>query len=344
MRCYLLLMLFVSAMLFSFLPHVASASVNSQELTVYLKEIGWSQDELDEYLDFEWGLEVKDFESVEELKDFLGDVLTDELIEQLLADYEITRAELHTLLAEYGVTLEEIKFYDDLDFYVWDYYYDEEWDSWDYEEWEFDEDYSDLMDLFAQIGLDEDELIRLFEHLEYVIDNNPDFEDKLDKLFYRLIALGDFDTASELSAEQIAELLAINEELLNLMELEAVFFFVKGEEKKPVTLAELIKVTQLNGFDLLIEIYNLQGEFLADILFTSDMFDSDVFLETADELQTVTEELKEKEPVSDAKPVVNKTEKGGKLPDTATNLPLNMLLGLLAVGTGGAIIRKRKAA
>ena len=68
-----------------------------------------------------------------------------------------------------------------------------------------------------------------------------------------------------------------------------------------------------NGADLLIEFYNRQGEFLADMIFTAVDFGSDLIKEKVDKVTKPLVHAEKKKPVKK----VTKTEHGGKLPNTA---------------------------
>ncbi|WP_143415028.1 processed acidic surface protein [Geobacillus sp. E263] len=68
---------------------------NDPELQSYLNEIGMTQEELKEYLDYD-GYTLEDFQDVDEL----GDVLTEENLQQLLEDYGLTKEELKQLLID----------------------------------------------------------------------------------------------------------------------------------------------------------------------------------------------------------------------------------------------------
>ncbi|MCT8137667.1 processed acidic surface protein [Anaerobacillus sp. CMMVII] len=322
----LLSLFLVFTLVFSALPISGFAAMNESDLEGYLTELNWTKEELEEYLDF-YLLTLEDFESVEELRMFFGPILTDENLQQLLEEFNLTLEELEELLAEYGESLADYYFYNDLEYAIYFYL-----------EYEGDFEYEDIMfDIFNEIGLTEEELDRLFSHLLSLDIENPEFEAKLLIILERLEAFEayvDLESATDLEAEQIAELAAIFTELLHLFELEAKFFFVKGDEKKPVSLVQLMKMQTSNGYDLLIEFYNLQGEFLADILLTAELFGVDLIVDTGSDLEKIVkkEKAKAKDPV--------KTEKGAKLPKTGTNNLQNSLLGLLAAFAGFIFFRK----
>lgn len=309
------------ALIFTLLPVSALAAVNQDELDRYLDELGWTQEELVDFLDY-YGFTLEDFESVDELEASI--LLTEENLQYLLDEYGLTLEELEELLADFGIALDDYIFYWDLELDV-DFYlnYDEEFE-FDYE----------LFELFEAIGLTEEEFDRLIEHLLTLDWDNPEFEAKLDRIIDLLDQFEDFESADDLSAEQIAELAAIFTELLDLFELEAKFYLVKGNEKNPVALTTLLGMDTTDGYDLLIEFYNKQGEFLADIILSADLFGGEILDDLSDDLKEINDGLKEVEASTP------KTEKGAKLPQTASDYLQNSMFGFLIVLLGFLFIRK----
>ncbi len=376
-------------------PSFSYAAPSETDLKNFLDGTGLTQTDLEEYLDFyDWALE--DFEDMEELSNFLGPILTDgnllelleeyeltleeatqlliengeleegqtifdvyifyddldidlfyynltpiteENLQQLLDMYDLTLDELHALLAEHGDTLDFYEHIEDLEWSIeyYLYYADEEID------------FSDIDDLFDQLGLTSDELERLFDHFLALDFENQAFLDKLDELSWRLMAFEDFDEASELTPEQIADLLDIFTQLLDLFEMDVKFYLVKDDEKKPITIATLMTMTSTDGYDLFLELYNKQGDFLADLFFTADMLGSEIITETGKDIKKVEEVIVEKtttKKLIESKPIeskpVTKTQKGAKLPKTASDYLANTAAGLALTAAGFAIYRRFK--
>lgn len=203
------------------------------------------------------------------------------------------------------------------------------------EDWLFD---LDMESVFSEFGLTGQELERLAQHFETLDYTNPQFEERLMALSERMIAIEEFSTVTELSAEQIAELLSIYDEFMEIFEMEAKYYFVKGDEKKEMSVQSLVSLESTDGYDLLIELYNTQGEFLADILLTADMFGSDLIIDTGKELEdsTATITPTPTPPVDNT----NQTVKGGKLPKTASDFASNMTFGLAIIAFGALLFRR----
>ena len=350
-----------------------------------LAEIGWEKADYIDYLHSKgWALD--DFYSSAEL----GTPLTEDGIAKVLDTYELTRAELNSLLEEFGyvdagvdvsdgefiIFTEELE--DTVDFYL---NYQEDWtpiteanlailleefgftskdeledflnqfddslENYEYiedlessilfyqEDWLFD---MDLEGMFAEFGLTEQELERLAGHFETLDYTNPEFEDRLMALSERMMAIEEFSTVTELSAEQIAELLSIYDEFMGIFEMEAKYYFVKGDEKKEMNVQSLISLESTDGYDLLIELYNLQGDFLANILLTADMFGSDLIIDTGKELEESTPTVIP--PPTKSLDNTDQTVKGGKLPKTASDFAQNAAVGLGFIAFGALLFRR----
>nr|WP_236785221.1 processed acidic surface protein [Alteribacter salitolerans] len=379
------------------LPSLGSAAPPEKELNSYLQEIEWTKTELVEYLDF-FGITLEEFEDMEDLREFLGPVLTpdtwkellndlgitekdaldylvaygeleagesvydvykfvfdaemdvyylsltpitDENLAELLKEYELTYDELVALLHEYGESINDYEYLEDLDGAVWFYLYGDEWDI------EFEDLFFESM---AEIGLTKEEIERLFAHLETLDTDSDAFLQKLEELAWRLMAFEEFDEASELTADQIAELIAIFTELLDLFEMDVTFYLVKGDEKKPVSIQSLMTMTTTDGYDLLIELYNKQGDFLADILLKAEMFGWELINGTGNDLKKTHEVIEHQDQAADkksespkkanAEQPAMKTENGAKLPKTATNTASGIAAGLLIMMSGMLFYRR----
>ncbi|MGM0897904.1 MAG: processed acidic surface protein [Bacillota bacterium] len=361
---------------------------DDRDFNRFLAGIGWEKPDYIAYLDSkDWALE--EFDSVDEL----GTPLSEIEVAAIMETYGLTRAELNSLLAEFGDLNEgedvlDGNFYifaEDLDVAV-DFYlnyqedltpiteanlallledfgfsskaeleeflnlFDDSIANYEFieelesavifyqEDWLFD---MDLEAAFAEFGLTEQELERLVQHFETLDYMNPEFEERLMALSERMIAIEEFTTVTELSAEQIAELLSIYDEFMEIFEMEAKYYFVKGDEKKEMSVQSLISLESTDGYDLLIELYNLQGDFLADILLTAEMFGSDLIIDTGKELENSPPAIVPP-PKAPALENTNQTVKGGKLPNTASDFVQNAGIGIGFVVFGAFLLRRKR--
>jgi processed acidic surface protein len=317
--------------------------LSEESVQLVLEEFGLSREELNELLveygDIEEGQDVLEgtwiifSEELHEYVDFYlngweGTPIDEENLLQLLNDYGFDSKEaLEQFLNENDDSIKNYEYIEDLELAV-DFYVNG------------GENLDEVYGLFTEIGLTDDELEKLFAHLETLDFEDPAFLDELIELSERMMAFEEFETAEELSAEQIAELFDIFNDMLNLFEVETTYFLAKDGEKQVVSFETLMSMDTTNGYDLLMEVYNKQGEFLADILLTADMFGSELIQETGQDLKQAKEIVTAEGP-SRSKPPV-KTVKGGKLPTTASDYAGNTLAGLGFVLVGVFLFRRFK--
>ncbi|WP_144550689.1 processed acidic surface protein [Bacillus sp. X1(2014)] len=366
-------------LLFGCFPAVGNA-VAPDELNAFLTETKWTEEDLDSYLEYYYDMSLKDFSTIDELKETLGEPITEENLQELIKEYEfqneadlvdfliengemekgenirdvfryiyalddtvfyyteetgtpITDENLKELLGDYDLTLQELK---DL--------LKKNDDSLDNYETIEDLDMAvalylggnGIEDIVSEIGITETEVMAMMAHFESLKLDEAMVQEKMASFQNRLEPFVDLETASELTTEQAVELASIVDEIFNIVELKPKFYLVKDSKKKPVTMNELVKMKDAQGYGLLIELYNNQGKFLADVLFPADMLNSELIDETVKDvkkIETAVKSTKEKQP---------RTIKGGKLPNTAGHYIEWVLVGSLLVLVGAAFYRQRK--
>ena len=330
-RLFLSMASIVFLLSFSF-SATSFAAPSEDELSQYLTDLRWTQEELEEYLEDFYGMSLDDFNSVSDLEELLGPIINEQTLQELLDLYDLTLEELVYLLAEYGETLDEYRFIEDLELAILVYQ--------DFGDFDWDELLAEIDAIFAEFDLTDEELERLMDHFLTLDLEDPAFEERLNQIAERALALPDFDSASDLTAEEIAEVLSIYSDLMQLFKLDAKYYLIQGknkESKQPITLQTLVTLESLEGYNLLIELYNLEGVFLADIIITADMFGDELIKQPTQDLKEVKEIVK-KAPAKDQV----KTEKGAKMPKTASNSAQNALIGLGMMLTAGIIYRRLK--
>jgi processed acidic surface protein len=213
----------------------------------------------------------------------------------------------------------------------------------------------DLLPIFQEeIDLTDEELQRIEDHLMSLEDHfsNPETLERLDELGNRMMAFEeDFDVATELTAEQIAELASIYEELLSIFKLKASYSLVKDGSETPLSLVDLMKIEELKGTNLKVVLYSTDGQFLADLIVTGEMVDSETVFETGEQIEESAKEVTktvetppvakpEKQKNITQKKPQHKTVKGAKLPKTASDYIPNALFGLFLVLAGILMYQK----
>ncbi|MEN0645047.1 processed acidic surface protein [Alkalicoccobacillus gibsonii] len=364
-------MFLVIALLFLAVPSVGFAAVTDEELEGYLNENNITREQLDEYLDTYIGMTVEDFLDITELGWYVwvtagNDPDGTPYIEYTLENYVISYDELVALLAEGGKTLDDFTFLEELDEYLWDKI-----------EWPEDPYYEGL---FQEFGFTYQELDRLFNHLYKIVEAHPETVDKLSSIGERMEAFDGFESAIELSAEEIAELFSIGTELIDILQLDAKFYLAKPGEQKSISFADLLDLKKIEGYDLLIELYDLEGKKLANFIITAAMFNGQFVNKAGGELDDAgkgTEEAvnnpaptpappaktkaekeekvakenktapaKQSEPKKDntSSKKVTKTVDGAKMPKTATDYPMYTFIGLGMTLVGFILFRRFKMA
>lgn len=381
-----------SILLLSLFPAVILAAPSNEEVAEFLKETNWSEEGLNDHLEYFWDMSIEDFETIEEMIEYLGEPITEENLQQLLADYgfeneeeltallvengemeptddvrdvfryfdaldstvsfltytgtEINDETLQQLLNDYGLTKEELlslleenddslenyEYIEDLDIMVSIYLDADELPGED-----------EMTQILEDIDLTDEELEALFAHFMTLNFEDPELLDKMMDLESRLMAFGEFDSADDLTEAEIAELISIMQEMMSLFQLDAEFYLVKDGEKIHLTTAEMIALEDTKGYDLLIELYNAQGQFLADMIITAEMFSSELIEDTVTDLNQAETVIKKQDPVKVKQASKHvKTVKGGKLPNTAGNYFEGVLAGIGLLLIGIAILLRRK--
>ncbi|MED3649432.1 processed acidic surface protein [Heyndrickxia sporothermodurans] len=247
---------------------------------------------------------------------YIGTPITDKNLKELLKEYDMTYDEMVNLLKSNGDSIDNYEFIEDLEDALISY---------------SDDSISDIFsDIFDKVGLTDEEVGNLLNHfMSLKLDENV--ENKLNKLSERMMAIGDFESKSDLSEKEINEIVNVYQEMLNIFKLNTKFYLVKGSDKKPISLNELAQLTSTNGYNLLIEIYDNNGKLLADLILTPDMFGSELIKDTAEKVKKVEKAITTP---------MKKTVRGGKLPNTAGHYGDYLLGGLLLLAMGIFLFRR----
>ncbi|MBU5261984.1 processed acidic surface protein [Bacillus atrophaeus] len=366
-----------------------SAAPKQEELQSYLKEIGMTKTELQTYLKENYDEDLNDFTSAAELREYLGERLTDKALAAYLKEYGMSKKEAEqqlfvfgflqksqaiqdvyvfaddfvsaldyitsytpltdenfaALLKKYGLTKSEYaKMFpgdEDIRLYTDSIEDAEEYLSAALEEKQAEEQF---MKLFSQIGIDQNELENLYQHMSALEKKDPQFSDKLLALSDRLLDLPSFTSISELSAGEIAELLDVMNDFQDTFQVKAKFYLINGNSKKELTARSLLSVNPAQGSKLLVELYDWNGKFLLDAIFTADMVDSETAHQTGSDIRKAEQIVKESKtstkPKKTSAAQVEKTVKGAKLPKTAGHYAEWSMFGLLLLAGGLLMIRK----
>ncbi|SFA49977.1 processed acidic surface protein [Parageobacillus thermantarcticus] len=298
----------------------AFAQIEKRELEQYIGSIGWTMDDLLNYLD-DYHMTVADFQTMDELKQWLGTPIAETNFQQLLKRYQLTQEELEALLGQFGETVQDYTFIEDLDAAVAFYL-------------RHNEQMQQINDMLGAIGFTEKEANRLFEHVASLHRQN--LPQQLEALGARMKPFLQVENAALLTKQQQRQLLSIWEETLSALEIKPKFYLQENGKKQEVSYRRLLSLDALGGSDLLIELYNQKGELLSDVRLSEEMLTSGYVFragETFINASMLASEMEEK-------------MRGDKMPDTASPYLANTLLGFLLALFGAYVFwrAKRKAA
>lgn len=234
---------------------VAQAAPPENELNQYLASIGWTKQDLMEYLDY-YEIPLDDYSTVDELKDVLGTPINSNNLQELLTKYGLTEKEFNDLMDHFGDSLSDYKFIEDLDasleFYV-----------------NYDEYMAETENALSEFGITEEEAERFFNYLSEVEEKNKDQLDQIatnDTLWEKFLNIED---PSQLSDQDLNELVQILEQTIALYEVKVNL----KADGKAITLKDLLKMTEPPG-NLSASVYSNSGDLLIDFNIPKSFFDS----------------------------------------------------------------------
>ncbi len=289
----------------------ANAQVEDADLQQLLNDINWTYEELNDYLQFH-EVSLDDFDSLAQLNEFLGTPITGENLDELLLKYSIDFGELEILLAEFGETIDDYHFIEDLDLDI-EFFLS------------YQEDFIVVNDFLSLFGLTENEIQTLFDHFSQLDEESA--KQKLNEVNSSLEALNYLRGADQLSTEEEELLLSLWEDLFEAAEIDATFFLEKNDLQIEVELRDVVEKQSFDDFSLLMLLQNDEGDLLATLSFSEEMLDSHLMYESLEHIVEVA--------------VLADEYRGqlqtAKLPTTAGHYVSNILVSLLLI-IGGFIM------
>ena len=360
-------------------PAVGNA-VAPDELKAFLTENNWTEEDLDSYLEYYYDMSLKDFSTIAELKETLGEPITEENLQQLIKDYEFQNEEdLIAFLIENG-EMEEGENIRDVFRYIYAlddtvFYYTEESGTpiTDENLKELLEDYDltlqELKDLLAKNddSLDNYETIEDLDMAVALYLGGNGIEDMVSQIGITeneiLAMMSHFESLNLDEATVNEKMASIQTRLEPFIDLETASELTTGQAAELVSIAEEIfnivelepkfylvkgskkKPVTMNG---LVKMKDAQGYGLIIELYNKKgelladvLFPADML---NSELigETVKDVKKIETAVKGTKEKQPRTIKGGKLPNTAGHYLEWVLVGSLLILVGVIFYRKRK--
>jgi processed acidic surface protein len=266
-------MVYIKAMLicllsfpFLFNVPVALAAPPENELNQYLAEIGWTKQELLDYLAY-YEIPLDEFSTVEDLKIVMGTPINSKNYQELLTKYGLTEKELSNLMDHFGDNLNDYKFIEDLDASV-DFYVNH------------DKYMAETEKALAEFGITEEETERFFNYLAEVEEKNKDQLDQMTTFDTQWEKFMDVEDPSQLSDEEMDELVQILEQSIALFEIQ--LKFKVGDQA--VTLRDLLKMKEPPSSNLSASVYSNTGDLLIDFNIPKEYFESAEVIEEGEDM------------------------------------------------------------
>ncbi len=272
-----------------------------------------------------YGTNLASFETVDELKDYMGEVIQADLsnLSSIYDAYDIDQEALIALLEQNGKSINDFIYVYDLNVIAYS----------GSEDTPIIDD-AMLAELLKRMDLDETELKNLENYFASMEDyyTSPVFITGISSSFERLsAAMEGMDPNAEITKEQARQITAYLNELFELMKLKVEISAIFNGKEEAFPISDLLLMTEFNdGIDKIkLSFYGENNVFLADYYMSQDIID---YLKgKPSEIGEEIEEIIDQKPAGQ-KPALPRTEDGGKLPKTSTNyIPGAMLGGVLAV-------------
>lgn len=232
------------------------AAVRMVDVEPYMREVGWTEMDLQRYL-WQYKRTLADFATAEEFKRWLGPPVTEAGVEQLLQRYQLTEEQLEALLGQFGETIQDYTWMNDLDaavrFYLRSY-----------------EHMQRVHDALSSLEFTEDEAKRLFDHVRALPANG---KTELQAQATRL-------TDGKSNPAVLAD---VWQQLLRTLQLKADMYIVATGQMQPVSARELLE-RNTRDEDVWIALSDEEGMRIMDLQLPKRTNVVDAMIETEKEL------------------------------------------------------------
>jgi processed acidic surface protein len=293
------------------IPLTIMAAPPGEELHPYLHNLGWTKEDLDEYLSLR-DILLDKYESVDELIEVMGTPLNESNVQNLLDKYELSHEDLQELLNQFSESIEAYTFIEDLDIAV-NFFI------------QHSEDMIGMSNFLSYVGLTDAEITNLYNHVSSL--EQESLHSKLMAVNNRIDQLGPIDETVTLPEEQQVELLAIFDEIVSIYHFSPTYHLTSNMEASSqinTVHKQLTDLKPLEGKSVKVALYNQSGAFIADMTLTSDMLASDFVLQTSEQILQV----------GLLTAAMSNVMYGELMPDTASPYPVSLLIGVLLWITG----------
>lgn len=282
-------------------PAGVSAAPKEEEVDSYLKEIGWTRKDLDDYLKF-YEVSLEDFKDIGHLRDELGTPINEENLLIMLETYDLTKEELEVLLSRFGEKVQDYTFIEDLELAV-DFYMTHE------------EEVARAEDFLVSMGFEAEEARQIFHHILSL----P--KDVLAEELERLKGM----LAEE--PNSVDKVFSLWTEFMSVFQVDADLHVEDGGRMK-VTEEALMQPGWLEGKEVHLDLYDEEGSLLASAVMDEQIVSPSYVQATGTELVhlgqvgvKMSDELYH-----------------NRMPDTASLYGLGVVAGLCMLLAAGALL------
>ncbi|AYV70797.1 processed acidic surface protein [Bacillus sp. PK3-056] len=280
-----------------------AASPSEKEIESLANNLGWTTEDLEEYLSFK-GLKISDFDNIRVLKKQLGTPITPANLDKLLVQNSMTQEELDILLAGFHESVDDFWFLEDLEVAI-DFYKNHE------------DKMLQLEKFLENIGFDDTEKQQFYGHLNKL---DPAFlAAKVEDWKVKLSIFQAMDQEGGISKEGNHALTDFWKDFFTATALKPVIISIDDNGKRNELSLNDLKHKQMDT-TVAIELYDHDQFLIGDAIVTSDMVSSVDAIDKVVELTEVTEGLA--------------NLYAAQLPNTASSLPIMLCIGYMLVLLG----------
>ncbi|WP_445487204.1 processed acidic surface protein [Niallia sp. 03133] len=284
----------------------AFAAPSETDVAALADSLGWTTKDLTDYL-LTKDSKVDDFDTIKDLKEYLGTPITPDSLDQLLQAYNMTREELDILLAGFNEKVQDFWFIEDLDVAI-DFYQNHE------------NTMANLEQFLLSHGITEKEKNQLYNHFKKL--DAQVLHTKVYKWKETLANLDALDKEEQLTNTQKSELISLWKDMTQTLALQPLFYAVDDNGKR-TKLSFRQFATNIKLDTVAMELEDQNNHIIMDTVISPEKLSGQFAVDAADKVIHLTELSGELSSLYQS-----------QLPNTASLHPLLLFLGYLCILLG----------
>lgn len=288
-------------------PALVLAAPKEKEVDQYLKEIGWTRQDLNTYLKF-YEVTLDDFKDIQHLQSELGTPINKENLHEMLDSYNLTEEELEILLSRFGEKVQDYTFLEDLEIAV-EFYMTHE------------EEVARAEDFLVSVGFKAEEARLIFQHILGL--PNAHLQVELQTLEQKL----------EEEPNSVEKIFALWSDFMNAFQVTANLHMQNKDSKELITQEQMLQPGWLEGKIVHLELFNDQGNLLATAQMDEQILSPSYVQETGEELINLGR----------LGVMLSNELYHNRMPNTASTYGLGMAFGLAILMVATVLFRKSGA-